>query len=72
MSHQLPNEEEWLNQCRVQLLFEAICRGVTSEDRAVATLHRDAINRRLRPVKVAQPDYAALGLGSADESEGRN
>ena len=69
---QLANEEEWLAQCRVQLLVEAISRGVTSEDRAEATLHRDAINRRLRPVKVAQPNYAALGLGSAAEAEGRN
>lgn len=25
-----------------------------------------------RPRKVAEPDYAALGLGSADEAEGRN
>lgn len=72
MSRPIASEEEWLDEVRVQLLVEAIARGVTSEERAEANLHRDAINRRLRPVKVAQPNYAAIGLGSADEAEGRN
>lgn len=68
--------ELWLSECRVQLLVEAINRGITPEERAESVLHADAVNRRLRagagPAKVAQPNYAALGLGSAAEAEGRN
>lgn len=72
MSRRIASEEEWLDEVRVQLLIEAIARGVTSEERAEANLHRDAINRHLRPTRVAQPNYAALGFGSADDAEGRN
>ena len=80
-----PGMEYWLSECRVQLLVEAVTRGITPEERAEGNLHRDAINRRLSardaaderrrhragagPVKVAQPDYAAPGL---DDPEGRN
>ena len=76
MTRLIANEEQWLDEVRVQLLVEAIARGVTSEERAAANLQCDAINRRLRsgagPVKIAQPNYTALGLGSAAEAEGRN
>lgn len=71
-TRRLEDEEEWRAQCRVNLMLEAIGRGITSEQRAETVLLRDAINRRLRPVKIAQPDYAALGFGSADEAEARN
>ena len=42
-----PGMEYWLSECRVQLLVEAVTRGITPEERAEGNLHRDAINRRL-------------------------
>ena len=78
ITRRLEDEDEWLAQCRVNLMLEAIGRGITSEQRAESVLHADAVTRRLRgdrtraPRAVRQPVYAALGLGSAAEAEGRN
>lgn len=66
--------EYWLSECRVQLMVEAIARGITPEERAEGNLHRAAINQRLRQIerlrmsererKAVEPDPATLALAS--------
>ena len=59
-----PGMEYWLSECRVQLLVEAVARGITPEERAEGNLHRDAINRRLRLQPIVAEPKATWWLGA--------
>lgn len=75
---------DWLHHCRVDVAQRG-CRAVgglvVTSDYIFAQGLKERANRKAAHleqtqgrtvVKVAQPNWEALGLGSADEAEGRN
>ena len=65
-----PAYQAWRGQKLVEIMALPISRSRSDEAVRIVGISNARILNSARPVR--QPDFAALGLGSADEAAGRN
>lgn len=66
------SEQAWRALRQQNLVRDALQDGVPASAITRDLAEADALSIRANPPRLAEPNYARLGLGSADEAEGRN